>query len=109
MAEALKILGQAAPGAGTLTDLYTVPASTQAVGSSFVVCNRNDYTAHFSMAVAVAGAADTEKQYHYWEQEVPANETFIATIGMTLAATDVVRVLSLEGGMSFNLHGTENT
>lgn len=109
MPDTRKTLGQSDPSAGSLTDLYTVPALTSTVVSSFVAANRNSYAAEFRMSVAVAGAADDLKQYLYYDFEIPANDTFIATIGMTLATTDIVRVYSQSGGISYNLFGLESS
>ena len=55
----------------------------------------------------MAGAADTTKQYLYFDVTVPGNNTFIAVIGITLATTDVVRVQSDTASVSFNLFGVE--
>lgn len=110
MTDTIKVLGQAAPAATTLTALYTVPGATAAVGSSISVCNQNASVAiKFRVSVAVAGAADIPKQYIYFDVSLPANQTFIATIGVTLAATDVVRVRTDTANVSFNLFGTETT
>jgi hypothetical protein len=108
VAEAQKILGQSAPVAGVLTDAYVAPSA--AVVSSITVCNRDassDTT--FRVSVAKAGAADDPKQYIYHELPLFAADTFIATIGITLAASDVVRVYTSGASVSFNLFGVEVT
>lgn len=107
MAEALKILGQAAPAAVTLSPLYTVPAATQTAVSTLQVCNRENVSATFRIAVAVAGAADAIAQYLYYDALVPANTSVSITIGITLASTDVVRVQASSSNLSFNLFGVE--
>lgn len=108
MAEAQKILGQSAPAANTLADCYTAPA--RAVISSFTACNQSKtQDAQFRLAVAQGGAADDAKQYIYYDLPLFAADTFIATVGITLAAGDVVRVLSDTGLVSFNLFGVEVT
>lgn len=104
---AYKVLGQAAPAADTDTTLYTVPASTETVVSSFVVANRGATSATFRMAVRVGGAALSSEQYHYYDVELPGNSTFVATTGNTLAATDVVTVRASTANLSFNLSGKE--
>ncbi|MDI6785118.1 MAG: hypothetical protein QMD92_00255 [bacterium] len=106
---AQKVLGQSAPAAATLTALYTVPASKYAVVSSITVCNRSAASTVFRVSVAVAGAADDSKQYLYYDLNIPGNDTFIATVGITLAATDVVRVYATLATLSFSLFGTEET
>lgn len=107
MTDALKVLGQSYPAAQTLTTLYTVPASTQATASSIVVCNQQPTLAKFRVSIAPSGAADASSQYLYYDQWLQPNDTFIATIGITLGATDVVRAYSSSGTISFSLFGVE--
>jgi hypothetical protein len=109
MAQILKNLGQVNPSATTLTTLYTVPAATSSVISSIIICNQAAADATFRISVQVAAAADNAKQYLYYDTTVEANDTFIATIGMTLATTDVVKVYASTGTLSFSAFGTENT
>lgn len=109
MAQTYKVLGQLDPTAATLTALYTVPGATSTVVSSITVANRSSTPTSFRISVAVAGAADTNKQYLIYDLAIPGNDTYIATIGITLAATDVVRVYATAGTLSFNLFGSEVT
>ena len=107
MADTLKVLGQSAPSATTLTTLYTVPAATTTVCSSIVVCNQAASAGTFRVSVRVAGAANTAKQYIYYDVPIGANVTFTSTIGISLGATDVVSVYASSANMSFNLFGLE--
>ena len=107
MADTIKILGSSAPAATTLTDLYTVPASKSTTISSITVCNRAATAATFRISVAAAGAADATNQYIYYDQTIDANSTYIATIGITLATTDKVRVYGSTANLSFNAFGVE--
>lgn len=109
MAATRKILAQSAPSATTATDLYTVPAATSAVVSSLVVCNRGATQATFRVSSSVAGAATATKDYLYYDLLIPPNETFIATVGLTLAATDKVRVYASTANLSFQIFGEEQT
>lgn len=109
MTETFSIIAQSAPGATTLTDLYTVPALTQVIVSSIVICNRGGSATKFRIAVAPAGAADATSQYIYYDQSVPATDTFVATIGITLATTDKVRVYANNANLTFSLFGTKIT
>lgn len=108
MAETYKILGQSNPVAATLTDLYTVPAVTSTIVSTIVICNRGAATA-FRISVAIAGAADALPQYLFYDVAIAANSTITATLGVTLATTDKVRVYATLATLSFNLFGTEIT
>ena len=109
MAEVKKVLGQSAPLAATLTDAYTVPASTEAIISSLVVVNRGNAATFFRVSIAIAGAVDDVKQYLYYDLVISGNDTFIATVGLTLAATDVIRVYATLATLSFNFFGVEIT
>lgn len=109
MALTLKVLGQQAPAATTATDLYTVPGATSAVVSSLVVCNRGATATTFRVSVRVAGAADATKQYLYYDTNVAKNDTFAATLGISLAATDVVTVYAGNANLSFSLFGQEKS
>jgi hypothetical protein len=109
MAIAYKVLGQADPSAITETDLYTVPAATSAVASSITITNRNATIAYFRVSIAVSGAATSDKDYLYYDLPIAGNDTFIATIGVTLADRDVVRVYASASKLTFQLFGSEIT
>jgi hypothetical protein len=109
MTETLKVLGQSAPAAATLTPLYTVPGGVTAAGSSLVICNQNAAQIKYRVSVAVAGAADTSKQYLFFDTILNGNTTTAVVIGISLAATDVVRVESDTTATSFTLFGIEVT
>ena len=107
MATVYKVLGQSSPAATTETALYTVPAATSAVASSVIVCNRSAVLSTFRISIAIGGAATSNKDYIYYDLPIGANDTFIATIGVTLATTDVVRVYASNTNLSFSLYGSE--
>lgn len=107
MTETYRVLSQTALSATTLTDCYTVGASTSAAVSSVVICNRAATDTTFRVAIAVAGAVDNVKQYLYYDTPVSANNSFVATIGITLATTDVVRVYTAGSSVSVSTLGVE--
>lgn len=107
MADTFKVLGQSAPSATTLTDVYTVPAATSAVVSTIVVCNRGGSATTFRISVAVGGAADATKQYLYYDEPIAANDTWMATIGVGMATTDVLRAYAGNGNLSVSVFGVE--
>jgi hypothetical protein len=109
MATSLKVLGQSNPSAATLDDLYIVPVGTTAVCSSIIVCNRSATMTSFRVAVRPAGASISNEHYIYYDVLIGGNDTFIATVGISLAATDVVSVYATDATLSFNLYGQENT
>jgi hypothetical protein len=108
MANTLKILGQTAT-TSSLTTLYTVGSSVQSTISTLVACNTGATPTTFSISVALSGASDSIQQYLYYNVPINGNDTFAATIGLTLGGTDVVRVKSGNGACSFSAFGIEKT
>jgi len=107
MATVYKILGQASPSANTETDLYTVPVSTSAICSSIAVCNRGNSQSTFRVSITEGGGLTTNKDFLYYDVTLAGNDTFISTIGVTLSATDKIRVHSGNSSLSFQVWGTE--
>ncbi len=103
-----KVLAQAAPAATANTDIYTVPASTQAVISTLHVANRSSSATTFRIAVRKAGAALTNAQYIAYDTTVAANDFVAFTMGISLAATDVITVYAATANLSFNVFGMES-
>lgn len=106
MATTYKVLGQSAPSATTNTTLYTVPAATSAIVSTLSVCNRGVSTT-FRIAVRPAGAAIANEHYVIYDSYVNAGDTIFLTLGITLAATDVVTIYAGTTNISFGLFGSE--
>lgn len=77
--------------------------------SSIYVCNQSATPDLFRISVAIAGAADTAAQYLYFDLPIGSNDTFVATVGETLATTDVVRIRSTNGTCSFVMFGVERS
>jgi hypothetical protein len=109
VADAIKVLGQSAPGATTTTTLYTVPDLNQTTVSSLVICNRTGGALTYRVSVHVADAAASDEQYLYYDKTLAANETFSAVLGLTLNQSDVVKVYASNTGLSFNMFGVETS
>lgn len=107
MATTYKVLGQSNPAATTLTTLYTVPASTQAVISSISVANLTATAATFRIAVRPAGASITNAHYLGYDITVGASDTTIITVGITMNATDVLSVYGSTANLTFQAFGSE--
>ncbi len=108
--DVLKVLGQSAPAAKTLTTVYTVPANTEAKVFGVLVCNRHRDPTTFRIAVAPAGAADTNAHYQWFDAVIPGGLTMPFTLGdqgITLEPTDEVRVYAYDANLSFSVHGLE--
>lgn len=103
-----KVLGQVAPAATTDTDLYTVPAGKSTVVSTLSVCNRSTSTVAYRIAVRPAGAAINDTHYIAYDVTLTPNSSDYLTIGMTLAATDVITIYAASADLSFTLFGDES-
>ena len=102
-----KVLGQSNPAATTATTLYTVPSSTSSVVSTISVCNAGSSAATFRIAVRPAGATLEQKHYLIYGATVPASDTTMITVGLTLATTDVITVYASSANISFQAYGSE--
>jgi len=104
-----KTLGQSAPSATTNTNLYTVPADTSSVVSTLVIANRAATSASFRIAIRPAGATVANQHYIAYDVPVGASDSTTLTLGITLAATDIITVYASTANLSFNVFGSEIT
>ena len=107
MATTIKVLGQVNPAATTATTLYTVPSAVATIVSTISVCNQANTAATFRIAVRPAGATLDPKHYIVYGATVPASDSTMITVGLTLATTDVVTVYASSATLSFNAYGSE--
>lgn len=107
MATTYKVLGQSAPSATTNTDVYTVGSGKSAVVSTITIANRAATAATYRIAIRIAGTTIANEDYITYDSTVNANDTIALTLGITLAATDVVTVYASTANLSFNLFGSE--
>jgi len=108
MPTAYKVLAQAAPSATTETTLYTVPSATSAVVSTIAISNQAGSSGTYRIAVRPAADASTEqKHYIVYGATVAASDSIMLTLGLTLAAGDVVRVYASSANMAFSAFGSE--
>lgn len=106
MATTYKVLAQAAPSATTETTLYT--AGSAAVVSTIAVCNQAGTAGTYRIAVRPAADGTTaQKHWVVYGATVPANDSIMLTVGITLAASDLIRVYASSGNMSFSAFGSE--
>lgn len=109
MALTYKVLGQSNPSITTATTLYTAPSGTSTVVSTLTVANLANTATTFRLAVRPAGATLANQHYLAYDMSLPANDTVILTLGLSLATTDVVTIYAGSANISFSLFGTEIT
>ena len=109
MPQTHKVLGQSNPSATTATTLYTVPSSTQTICSTLSVANLGTAATSYRIAVRPAGATLANSHYIAYDTPIAGNDSVLLTLGITLAATDVVTVYAGNTNLTFSLFGVEIT
>jgi len=108
MAINYKILGQSHPGTTAETNVYTVPAATQAIISTMSISNLSASPANARVWVRLAGAATTAANAILYDVPLAGNSIAAFTLGLTLGATDIVTVRTSIGSvLTFQLFGSE--
>lgn len=109
MAVAYKILGQSAPSATTNTNVYTVPAATEAIVNTIAVCNRGASQGSYRLAVVPSGQNLDPQTYFVFDTVINANDTVNPDITLSLSAGDVITVYASSANFSFLVSGVEIT
>lgn len=104
---AKKVLGQVNPSATTATTLYTVPSGKTSVISTLVVANLSSTAATYRIAIRIAGSALSNEEYIAYDVALSGNDSTALTLGITLAATDVLTVYASTTNVAFNAFGDE--
>lgn len=108
MATVYKILGQTEPGTTANADLYTVPASTEAIVSTIIVCNTSAIDTTFRIFVRPNGATAGTGNAIAYDTPITANSQAAFTLGLTLDAGDIITVRSGSGAsVTFTACGSE--
>lgn len=107
MPQTHKVLGQSNPSSTTLTTLYVVPASTQAIASTITVANLGSTATTFRLAVRPSGQAISNQNYLVYDASIPANDTTTLTLGIALAASDAISVYAGNASLAFGAYGVE--
>jgi phosphoglucomutase len=103
--ESFENLGQIRPTANILTDAFTVDDNEQNIVSSCVIANLSSGKDYYTLTHALEGTADNSAQHFAENIIVNPNDSVAITIGKTLSGTDVMRVKSLNGNLTFNFWG----
>lgn len=112
-----KILGQVAPAAATYIVAYTVPSATNTTVSTITVSNSNAAARTFRIYVMSAADVTTfgstspqAKHFVAFDVTVGATDTTVMTLGITLAAGDIVGAYaSAATSLAVNIYGGELT
>jgi hypothetical protein len=103
-----KILGQSAPANTSNANLYTVPSATNTIVSTLVIANTTATAALAEVYVRIAGAAASTSNAVLYDVSIPGNSSSAFTLGMTLAATDIITVqTATANALTFTAFGSE--
>lgn len=105
MVDIYGVLGQQAPAAGALVDVYTVPAGKVA-HIRIAVANRSAVPDSFRVALSVAGAPIASSHYVAFDMPIAENDSVLSG-PLVVKSTDVVRVYSGLGDLTFTVTGLE--
>jgi hypothetical protein len=100
--ETIKSASYLLPAANTLSTLYTVPSSTQAVVSTINVCNTASADATYRIAIVPNGVSITNANYIVYNATIAGNETVAFTQGITMDSGDLLRVFASSASVAFN-------
>jgi hypothetical protein len=112
MPQSFKVLGQINPTANTQTNVYVVPASTEAVISTITVTNYSTSNGFYSLAVMPPGtfaSPAANSRYIILGGIIPGVETIVLTMGLTGNANTVFAANASHANIVFNMFGSEIT
>lgn len=95
-----------APAATTNTDVYT--AAAPGIVSTINVCNRGASSGTYRIAIRPAGATLANQHYLVYDASLAANGTVALTLGISMAATDVLTVYVSTANFSVSAFGVES-
>lgn len=110
MARVYRILGQKNPGSSVLTNVYTVPGSTQAVVSSIVLTNTSGTAGGgvaARLAVNAAGVTVATSNYLAYDVNIPGCDSVTMTLGITMNAGSQLSVYANSTSLAVSVFGTE--
>lgn len=108
MATTYKILGQSAPADTNNANLITVGAGKSQIISTLVIANSTATDATCRVFARIAGAAAAAGNAIVYDVTVPGNGIQALTLGITLAATDILTIRSgTANALTFTAFGSE--
>jgi hypothetical protein len=105
---AYKVLGRKAVAATTAEELYVVPASSSAVVSTIVIANRSAGADTYRLAVKPTSATTLANEHYLaYDIAIAANDSTALTLGITLAAGNVIVTYASAADLTITAFGSE--
>lgn len=98
---------QGSASTGTFVTLYEVPASTEAVISSIVICNTAAATATYRIGFDDTAGTPNNSEWLVYDAVIAANDTVCLTLGICSEAGKFIRVASSANTVTFSLFVSE--
>lgn len=109
MAQTYEILGQLAPTANTLTNVFVTGASSSAIVGTITLHNFSDANASYSLVVRPINETLANKHFIIRGGVLPAREMISITGAVTMNASAILAANTSGGSVSFNAYGVEIT
>ena len=109
MAQTYEILGQLAPSANTLTNVFVTGASSSAIVGTITLHNFSDANASYSLVVRPINEVLANKHFIIRGGILPASEMISITGAVTMNANAILAANTNGGSVSFNAYGVEIT
>ena len=109
MAQTYEILGQLAPTANTLTNVFVTGASSSAIVGTITLHNFSDTNTSYSLVVRPINETLATKHFIIRGGILPAREMISITGAVTMNANAILAANTSGGSVSFNAYGVEIT
>ena len=112
MPQIYKRLGAINPTANTQTNVYIVPAATEAVISTIAICNQSTSNVSYSIILSPSSTFSNPaaaQDFLVRGATVPAADTIFLTVGLTANAGSIISANTNNTNVSFALFGSEIT
>ena len=112
MANTYKRLGAINPSANTQTNVYVIPAATQAVISTIAICNQGANATTYSLALMPSSIfASPAGASHFLVRNatLTGSDTIFLTIGLTANAGSILVANTPNANISISAFGSEIT
>lgn len=109
MAQLYEILGQVAPTANTLTNVFVTGASSSAIVGTITLHNFSDSNTSYSLVVRPINEALSAKHFIIRGGILPAREMISITGAVTMNSSAILAANTWGSSVSINAYGVEIT
>lgn len=100
---------QGTSGLTSYATLYNTTASSTAVLSTIVICNRSSASKQFRIGVTGSAGTPANSQFIVYDASIEGNDSIFLTVGVSLGNTQYVRISSTDSNLSFSAYVSEIT